>query len=200
MNQGASVMVYSGQSTAGSGLSGQYLQTNYSNFPDQVWWDAWRGYYYDNWRTPRNNGMVWYNPEPPMLYDFIHYKWVDQQLQNLRSNAIFYASTETGDGDGPLVYLDHGAVCWYGNQGTGYIAEMQKQAELLLSNVMVNGESIGPALSKYIWMYSRDYTTGDPASMYNINTRYSSFHPCIYGDPALIIYSPEWTSPEPMDT
>jgi hypothetical protein len=199
MNQGASVMYYTGHGTGGTGLSAQYLQTNYSRFPDQIWWDAWRGYYYDLWKTPRNNGMVWYNPEPPMLYDIIHYKWVDQQMQNLRSNAIFYAATFTGDGDGPLVYLDHGAVCWCGNAGTMNGDALEIQTEVFFEDVMNNGESIGPALSKYIWDFSRDYTTGDPVRLYNQKSLQSSSIPCIYGDPNVVIYSPEWTSPVPVD-
>jgi hypothetical protein len=143
--------------------------------------------------------MVWYNPEPPMLYDIIHYKWVDQQMQNLRSNAIFYASITTGDGDGPLVYLDHGALCWVGNAGEMYSNVMEEQDEMLFQDAMIKGESIGPALSKYIWLYSRDYTTGDPAIMYNESSLQLNIIPCIYGDPNLIIYSPEWTSPVPAD-
>jgi hypothetical protein len=199
MNQGASVMVYCGHSTGGSGLAGQYVQTNYSNYPDQIWWDGWRGYMYDNWHTARDIGMVWYNPEPPNLHDFIHFKWVDQQLQNLRSNIIIYASIRTGDTDGPLVYLDHGAACWVGYLGTGYIDGIEEQSELLLMNTMIKGESLGPALARYIWVYSRDYTSGDSYNMYNWILSQYHYHPCIYGDPDFLIYSPEWTIPVPID-
>jgi hypothetical protein len=143
--------------------------------------------------------MVWYNPEPPMLYDIIHYKWVDQQMQNLRSNAIFHASTITADSDSPLVYLDHGALCWFGYAGILYNDHMESQSELLFRDVIISGESIGPALSKYNWFFSRDYTTGDPLSMYNIQTLQTNSIPCIYGDPDLILYSPEWASPVPID-
>jgi hypothetical protein len=198
MNQGASVLVYYGQSTGGSGVSEQYLQTNYSQYPDQIWWDAWRGYSYDHWKTSRDNGMVWYNPESPMLYDFIHYKWVDQQLQNIRSNTIFYASTCSGDGDGPLVYLDHGAVCWVGNQGTGINTDLEAQMEQLLYSVLIDGDCIGLALSRYIWVYTRDYTIENSTSMYNASFLYNKFHPYIFGDPDFIIYSPEWTVPVPL--
>jgi hypothetical protein len=199
MNQGASVLVYCGQSTGGSGLSEQYLQTNYSHYPDQIWWDAWRGYSYDSWRTSRDNGMVWYNPEPPMLYDFIHYKWVDQQLQNLRSNAFLYTSGYSGDGDSPLVYLDHGAVCWIGNLGTGFVNGIEEQMEQLLYNVLMDGDRIGPALSNYIWVYTRDYTTENSTRMYNESLMYNTFHSVIYGDPDLLIYSPEWKIPVPEE-
>ena len=36
MNDGASVFYYSGHGTGGSGMSAQYYQNPYSNFPDQV--------------------------------------------------------------------------------------------------------------------------------------------------------------------
>jgi len=200
LNQGASVMVYTGHPTGGSGISGQYLQTNYSNYPDQIWWDGWRGYMYDNWKTPRSNGMVWYNPEPPMLYDIIHYKWVDQQLENLRCNIIVYASSQTGDSDGPLVYLDHGAACWIGYLGNGIITGLEEQTALLLVNSMIHGDRIGPALSKYVWAYSRDYTAGDLNNLYNGNLlSYYNNHPYIYGDPDFLIYSPEWIIPVPLE-
>jgi hypothetical protein len=200
MNQGASVMYYCGQGTGGTGLSGQYLQTENCSYPDQIWWDAWRGYMYDNWKTSRDVGMVWYNPEPPMLYDIIHYKWVDQQMQNLRSNAIFYTSCITGDGDGPMVYLDHGALFWCGYAGARCLSPVsEQQAELFFQDVMIKGEPIGLALSKNLWSFSRDYTTGDPNRMYNQTSLQLNMIPCIYGDPNLIIFSPEWTSPVPVD-
>jgi len=42
INNGASVMYYSGHGTGGSGISAQYYQTDYCNYPDQIWPDAWR--------------------------------------------------------------------------------------------------------------------------------------------------------------
>jgi hypothetical protein len=121
-------------------------------------------------------------------------------MQNLRCNAIFYTSGVSGDGDGPLVYLDHGALCWCGYAGARWlIPATAQQTELLLQEVVINGEPIGPALSKYLWMFSRDYTTGDPNRMYNETSLYLNALPCIYGDPDLVIYSPEWTSPIPAD-
>ncbi|MBE3141539.1 MAG: hypothetical protein IMZ53_13270 [Thermoplasmata archaeon] len=200
MNEGASVMYYLGHATGGSGISAQYLQTENCSYPDQIWWDSWRGYHYDYWQTSRDNGQVWYNPQPPTLYDIIHYKWVDQQMRNLRSNAIFYTSCVTGDGDGPMVYLDHGAVFWCGYAGARCLSPVsEQQAELFFQDIMVNGEPIGLALSKHLWKCSRDYTTGDPYRMYNQTSLQLNMIPCIYGDPNLIIYSPEWTSPVPAD-
>jgi hypothetical protein len=92
MNEGVAAMYYSGHGTGGSGKSAQYFQTDFCKYPEQEWYDAWRGYMYDNWKTPRDNGRRWYNPEPSNLYDIIHYKWHDQLFGNLMSAAIFYMS------------------------------------------------------------------------------------------------------------
>ena len=199
MNEGASVMYYSGHGTGGSGISAQYIQTEHSNYPEQVWWDSWRGYMYDTWKTSRDNGMVWYNPEPPTLYDIIHYKWVDQLMENLRSQAVFYMSCTTWDADGPMIYLDHGAVCAYGNAGTGLCPEADLQDDLFFRDVMIDGEPIGPAYSKQVWLHFRDFTTSDPTSMYGSSSMQVTTIQCIYGDPSLIVYSPEWHSPVPID-
>lgn len=198
MNQGASAFYYSGHGTGGSGTSCQYYQTTKCNYPDQIWWDAWRGYSYDNWKTSRDNGMVWYNAHAPMLYDIIHYKWVDQNLENLRSNAVFYMSCTTADGDGPMVYLDHGAVCWYGNAQSGLCPEADLQDDKFFRDAMINGLSIGVAYSKQVWLHYRDFTTSDPTSMYGSSSMQVSTIQCIYGDPSLVVYSPEWQAPVPI--
>jgi len=199
INDGASVMYYSGHGTGGSGVSAQCIQTDDCNYPDQIWWDAWRGYSYDNWKTSRDNGMVWYNPEPPELYDIIHYKWLDQLLGNLRSDAIFYMSCTTADGDGPMVYLDHGALCWYGNAGTGLCPEADLGDDVFFNDVLVHGVSIGVSFSHQVWLHYRDYTTLDNTSMYGTSSMQVTTIQCIFGDPALVIYSPDWTSPTPID-
>jgi hypothetical protein len=200
MNDGASAMYYSGHGTGGSGMSGMYKQSNESNYPDQIWWDAWRGYMYDAWKMPRDNGFIWFNPKPPELYDIIHYKWIDQQMQNLHSNAIFYMSCTTGDGDSPMVYLDHGALCWYGNAGTGLCPEADIGDDAFFNDAMVNGVSIGVAFSHQVWLHYRDFTTGDPTSMYGSSTLYPvTSIQVIYGDPNLVVYSPEWPSPIPVE-
>jgi len=199
MNEGASIMYYSGHGTGGSGISGQYIQTEDCNYPEQVWWDAWRGYMYDNWKTARDGGFTWYNPEPPNLYDIVHYKWVDQLLENLRSQAVLYMSCTTFDADGPMVYLDHGAVCAYGNAGTGLCPEADLQDDEFFKDALVNGEPIGPAYSKQVWLHFRDFTTSDNTSMYGSSSMQVTTIQCIYGDPNLIIYSPEWQAPVPID-
>lgn len=204
MNDGASVFYYSGHGTGGSGISSQYIQTSYSNYPDQVWFDAWRGYMYDNWKMPRDNGQRWYNPEPPNLYDIIHYKWVDQLLENLKSNAVFYMSCSTAQQFGPTVYLDHGALLWYGNAGSGLCPEADLQDDEFFKDAMIYGEPIGAAYSKQVWLHFRDFTTKDPTSMYGSSSLYGTEGittiQCIYGDPNLILYSPEWSMPAAIES
>lgn len=200
MNDGASVMYYSGHGTGGSGISAQYIQTSYSNYPSQIWYDSWRGYMYDNWKTPRDNGRRWYNPEPPNLYDIIHYKWHDQLFENLKSNAIFYMSCSTGQQFGPTVYLDHGAVLWYGNAGSGLCPEADLMDDCFFEDAMVHGIPVGPAYSKYVWLHYRDFTTGDPTAMYGSSSLQVTTVHCIYGDPNLIVYSPDWTIPAAVES
>jgi hypothetical protein len=202
MNDGASVYYYSGHGTGGSGMSEMYEQSDLSNYPDQIWWDAWRGYMYDNWKMPREviSGNVWFNPEPPMLYDLIHYKWVDQSFQNLHSNAVFYMSCTTGDGDAPLVFLEHGALFWYGNANTGLCPEADIGDDAVFEATLINGVSVGVAWSQQVWLHYRDFTTGDPTSMYGRSSLYPvSSIQVIYGDPNLVVYSPEWQTPVPID-
>ena len=203
MNDGASLMYYSGHGTGGSGISAQYIQTEHCNYPEQIWWDAWRGYSgFDNWKIARNNGRSWYNADPPSLYDIIHYDHVDRLTENLRSCAVFYMSCTTGDAFGPMVYLDHGAVVWYGNSGSGLCPEADLQDDEFFQDVLLDGEMIGPAYSKQVWLHYRDFTTSDPTAMYGSSSvgGYSiTTVQVIYGDPNLIVYSPEWSSPIPID-
>jgi hypothetical protein len=203
MNDGVGAMYYSGHGTGGSGVSAQYEQTEFCNFPEQVWWDAWRGYRYDNWQFSRENGQVWYNPSPSMLYDLIHFDYNDELFGNLRSNAVFWMSCTTADANGPMVYLDHGAVLYYGNAGSGLRVEGGLQDLEFFKDTFIDGEPIGPAYSKQVWLHYRDFTTKDPTSMYGPSSLYGSDGittiQCIYGDPLLIVYSPEWTSPLPVD-
>jgi hypothetical protein len=200
MNDGASVMYYSGHGTGGSGQSAQYLQTEHCNYPEQVWWDSWRGYSYDNWKMPRSNGRVWYNPEPPNLYDIIHYDHVDRLYENLKSNAVFYMSCSTQDGYGPMVFMDHGAVLNYGNAGSGLCPQADLQDDWFFEDALVYGTPVGRAFAKTVWLHYRDFTTSDPTSMYGPSSMYPiTTVQCIYGDPNLILYSPDWSAPVPID-
>jgi hypothetical protein len=200
MNAGASALYYSGHGTGGSGISAVYLQNDFSNYPEVIWYDAWRAYMYDSWRTPRDEGRRWFNPEPPNLYDIIHYKWVDQLTENLRSNAIFYMSCSTAQQFAPLVYLDHGAVLWYGNAGSGLCPQEDLMDDYYFEKIMIEGESVGGAYADLVWLFQRDYTTGDAMPMYGPSSLQLTTVQCIYGDPTLVIYSPEWTSPDAIDS
>jgi len=93
---------------------------------------------------------------------------------------------------------------WYGNAGSGLCPEADLMDIWMFEDTMIHGTPVGPAHSKYVWLHFRDFTTGDPTSMYGSSSLYGEKGitnvPCIYGDPNLIIYSPEWTSPEPEDS
>jgi hypothetical protein len=55
---------------------------------------------------------------------------------------------------------------------------------------MINGECIGKAYSKYIWLYHHDFTTNDYKSMHCASSvREISTIQCIHGYLNLIIYS-----------
>jgi hypothetical protein len=199
MNDGVSVFYYSGHGTGGSGQSAMYQQTDTSAYPDQIWWDGWRGYMYDTWKTPRDGGWTWFNPEPPELYDLVHYKWIDQAYQNLRSAAVLYMSCTTGDAAAPLVFLDHGAALWYGNANTGTCPEADLADDQVFQDTLVNGISIGVSFSHQVWLHYRDFTYFDNTSMYGPSSMSIDSIQVIYGDPSLVFYSPEWTSPVPID-
>jgi hypothetical protein len=97
--------------------------------------------------------------------------------------------------------LDHGAVIWFGNAGSGSIIQEDLKNEFFFEDAMINGKCVGEAYSKYIWLFHRDFTTGNEMSMYGPSSirDISTIH-CIYGDPNLILYSPEWSSPKPIDS
>jgi len=204
INDGVSVFYYSGHGTGGSGMSSQYMQTDYCNYPEEVWYDSWRGYMFDTWKTPRDNGRRWYNPEPPNLYDIIHYKWIDQKLENIKSAVVFYMSCSTGQQFAAKVYLDHGASLWYGNAGSGLCPQADLLDDWMFEDCMLNGLPIGESYSKYIWLHQRDFTTSDPTAMYGSSSLYGDTGittiPVIYGDPNMIIYSPEWSEPTAIDS
>ena len=200
MNDGVSIMYYAGHGTGGSGISAQYLQTEHCNFPEQIWWDAWRGYSgFDNWKIARNNGRSWYNAEPPSLYDIIHFDHVDRLFENLKSMVSLWLSCTTADGDGPMVYLDHGAVLHFGNAGSGLTPQEDLMDNQVFTNAVLWGEPLAKAFSNEVWKHLRDYTTSDPTAMYGVSSIGLTTVQCIYGDPALIIYSPEWSIPVPVD-
>jgi hypothetical protein len=211
-NAGASVNYYAGHGTGGSGISAQYkcvadqfpAAEHYVSTPYREWWDAWRGYSgYDGQHTddasyPRWGGTSWYNAQEPGLYDLVHFKWVDRDLDNLHSIFELWMSCTTGQHFGPNVYLEHGAALWYGNAGTGSCPPADYLDDVALHEVMVNGASIGEAYSSNAWLIYRDYTTDDPASLYGWSSTYISHVQVIFGDPTMTVYSPGWTEPTPI--
>jgi hypothetical protein len=208
-NEGASICYYSGHGTGGSGISAQYENVN-EQFPlaelthedlrDFTWWDAWRGYMYDDAQTKstRWGGFTWYNAKEPNLYDIIHFKWVDQLFDNLHSIVDLWMSCTTASHLGPMVYLAHGAVVYYGNGGTGLCPQEDLLDDQWIHAMLVDGKSIGDAMSDYVWLHQRDYTTMDPIALYGRSSNQLTNTQMIFGDPTLIVYSPEWTEPTPL--
>jgi hypothetical protein len=108
-------------------------------------------------------------------------------------------SCSTGQQFGPMVYLDHGALLWYGNAGSGLCPQEDLMDDLYFEKVMVEGQSIGDAYSDLVWLFQRDFTTKDPTAMYGVSSLQLTTVQCIYGDPTLVLYSPEWVCPEPVN-
>jgi hypothetical protein len=208
-NKGASVWYYSGHGTGGSGISAQYrnvaeqfpyAELTHEHLKNFNWWDGWRGYMYDDkqTKTPRWGGFTWYNPREPNLYDIIHFKWADQLFGNLHSIFDLWMSCTTQAHLGPIVFLSHGAALCYGNIGTGLCPHSDLFDDWWMHDVFVNGDSVGEAFSRYIWLFQRDYTTGDPTAMYGSSSLAGEGCQVVFGDPTLTCYSPEWTEPVPI--
>jgi len=215
MNEGVSVNFYSGQGTGGQGISAQFAnvaeafpdtELTHESLHDFDWRDGWRGYMYDDTQTkdPRWGGFTWYNAKEPNLYDIIHFKWVDQLLQNLHSEIELWNSGQTGQHFGPEIYLEHGSALWYGDAGTGGCPMEDLLDSQWIKDMMVNGSSIGQAFSKNVWIYDRDFTAKNVdmakynIALYGSSTMQVASLYVIYGDPTLTVYSPEWTEPVPV--
>jgi len=209
-NEGASLCYYSGHGTGGSGISAQYknvaeqfpfVELKHERLKDFNWWDGWRGYMYDDATTksPRSGGSVWYNAKEPNLYDFVHFKWADELFENLHSIFDLWMSCTTQAHFGPIVYLSHGAALCYGNAGTGLCPQADLLDDAWLNDVCVNGEGVGKAFSKYVWLHQRDYTTLDPTALYGSSSMQVTNMQVFFGDPTLTVYSPEWTESIPVN-
>ena len=215
MNEGVSLNYYSGHGTGGSGVAFQYrniaeefpiADVNHENLYDFNWWDGWRGYMYDDAQTkdPRWGGFTWYNAAEPNLYDLVHYKWIDQDLQNLHSEIELWMSCTTGQNFGPEIYLEHGSALWYGNAGTGLCPQEDLLDDMWIKEMLVNGTSIGQSFSKFVWYHQRDFTAKNvdnaiyEASLYGSSTMQVTNVQVIYGDPTLTLCSPEWIEPIPV--
>ena len=212
-NEGASISYYSGHGTGGSGISGQFkniaeqfplAEPRYEKHYDFDWWDAWRGYSgYDDQqtKTARYGGESGYNAEEPNLYDLVHFKWVDQLLDNLHSEFEMWSSCSTGDQFGPLVYLAHGSTLWFGAAGSVYGIQDDLHNAWMFHDMLVEGKPLGESWAKYQWMFDRDYTTNDPTTLYGRSTWFQgglTNEKALYGDPAIQIYAPDWVEPTPI--
>lgn len=220
-NEGTSVIYHSSHGTGGSGICCMYENVNdqfplmemtHENLKDFNWWDGWRGYYFDDrvTKSPRENGRVWFNPtDDPYnnLYDIVHFKYCDQLFENLHSQFTLWQSCTTAHNFGPEIYLEHGSALFYGNSNTGRSPQTDFQDSWWFEYFMVDGVSIGQAQSEILWLFDRDYTTGDPTSIYGISStdradQYGSGEGLvntwiILGDPSMQIYNPTWIEPVP---
>ena len=212
-NTGTLISLYSGHGTGGSGISSQYkniaeqfplAQPRHESLYDFDWWDSWAGYSgYDNpqTKTIRDGGNSIYNAEEPSLYDIIHFKWVDQLFDNLHSQIEIWSSCTTASHFGPFVYLSHGTVAYAGCLGSGYTLVDDLYKSWILRDMLIKGYTIGEAFSLNHWKVNRDFTTGDPTSIYGEASFFAdgiSSNNAIFGDPTLQCYNPTWIEPVPI--
>jgi hypothetical protein len=215
-NTGAVLSYYSGHGTGGSGISAQYknveeqyplAEVRHEDLKDFDWWDSWRGQSgYDDLqtKTARWGGESGYNSQEPSLYDIIHFKWVDQLFENLHSEIDCWSSCTTGEHWGPMVYLSHGSVMWYGAAGSTYGVQDDLHNEWIFHDVLVEGDSFGPSESRYQWLFNRDFTTLDPTTLYGRSTLFQLTSggltnvKVLYGDPLQTCYAPSWVEPTPV--
>ncbi|UCB58977.1 MAG: hypothetical protein JSV67_01385 [Thermoplasmatales archaeon] len=215
-NTGALISYYSGHGTGGSGISAQYkniaesfplAEPRYEKHFDFDWWDSWRGYSsYDNsqTKTARWGGASSYNAQEPNLYDIIHFKYTDELFENLHSEFEFWSSCTTGEHWGPMVYLAHGSAIWYGAAGSTYGVQDDLHNDWIFHDMLVEGKTLGESDSEYIWLFNRDFTTGDPTTLYGRSTHFQPTSggltnvKVLYGDPLITIYNPKWIEPVPI--
>lgn len=212
-NSGALISLYSGHGTGGSGISSQYknvaeqfpdAELRHEHLKDFDWWDSWAGYAgYDErqTKTVRDQAMSIYNAEEPSLYDMVHFKWIDQLFENLHSEIDIWSSCTTTSHFGPIVYLSHGTVLYAGCLGSGYTLVDDLYKSWILRDILIKGYTIGEAFSLSHWIVNRDFTTGDPTSVYGDASFFAegiSSNNVIFGDPTLQVYNPTWAEPVPI--
>ena len=130
--------------------------------------------------------------------NFNHFKWADQLFENLHSIWDAWMSCTTQAHWGPIVYLSHGAALCWGNAGTGLCPQADLLDDWWMEDTCVHGRPIGEAVTDYVWLHQRDYTTGDDVPMYGTSSMSVTNMQVIFADPTMIIYSPEWIEPEPI--
>ena len=214
-NTGALISLYSGHGTGGSGISSQYENmaeqfplghTFHDSLYNFDWWDSWAGYAgYDErqTRTVRDQeSMSIYNAEEPSLYDIIHFKWVDQLFENLHSEIEIWSSCTTTSHFGPIIYLSHGTVLYAGCLGSGYTLVDDLYKSWIMRDILIKGYTVGEAFSRSHWIVNRDFTTGDPSSVFGAASFFAdgiSSNNVIFGDPTLQAYNPAWEEPIPIE-
>lgn len=214
-NDGAALIYHCSHGTGGSGICCMYenieeqfplAHPNNENYKNFRWWDGWRGYYYDKSKieTPRDSGLTWLNSVEPNLYDIVHFKYCDELFDNLHSQFNFWMSCTTAAHFGPNIYLEHGCALYFGNGNTGRSPQEEVLDQWVFEDIMDKGYGVGEALSNYLWLHQRDYTTNDPFTIYGkssvLDHEYLANEQMIFGDPNLQIYSPEWIEPVPIDS
>jgi hypothetical protein len=217
-NKGVSISYYSGHGTGGSGISGQYknveeqyplAELRYEHLRDFDWWDTWRGYSgYDARKTKlsREGGGSSYNSQEPSLYDIVHFKWCDELFENLHSEMEFWSSCTTGEHWGPIVYLSHGSSVWFGCAGSAYGIQDDLHNSWIYEDMLIYGEGLGEAQSKYTWIFNRDFTTLDPTTLYGRSSLFQLSQggltnlKVLFGDPDITIFNPVWIEPIPIDS
>jgi hypothetical protein len=210
-NGGAALIYHCSHGTGGSGICCMYenieeqfplCEITHDHLRDFNWWDGWRGYLFDNTRTPtpRVEGLVWFNAHDRLgnLYDIVHFKWCDQLFDNLHSQFNMWMSCTTGSNFGPDIYLEHGCALWFGNGNTGRSPQEEVLDQWMIQDLLIQGKSVGESISAYIWLHQRDYTTMDPTTIYGSSSMQVSNEQMIFGDPTMTVYSPEWTEPVPV--
>ena len=70
----------------------------------------------------------------------------------------------------------------------------------MIYDMMCKGVSIGESFSQYLWKVNRDYTTGDPTSLFGRSVFFAdgiTSVNAIYGEPTIQCYNPAWIEPVP---
>ena len=102
-----------------------------------------------------------------------------------------------------MIYLEHGSALWFGDCGSTYGIQSILHDNWMFYDVLVLGKNFGESYSKYQWIFDRDFTTGDPTTMYGSSSFFQgglSNVNAIYGDPTMTCYSPDWIEPIPITT
>ena len=94
--------------------------------------------------------------------------------------------------------LSHGGTICYGNIESGLCPMSDLLDDYWTHDVFVNGDSVGEAWSRYLWLFERDYTTKDPTAMYGPSSLQGDGFQVFFGDPTMTCYSPEWVEPTPV--